>query len=401
MKSYSLIIGNSKYTYEITQTDVVIVEKSANAFICYNIGSEMNLHTLEYVLHYVSSPIYASIFDHVFIVSNNTETLELCFNDERCETVYVKQENIIEVPPHLFKPRSEYIFDRAYHPEMGYLSLVKNILKSGELRADRTGIGTRSLFGAQLKFNLQDGFPLLTTKRVFFRAVVEELLWFLRGDTDANILKDNGIHIWDDNATREFLDGRNLTEYPEGVLGPVYGFQWRHWGAEYDPNLCEGGIDQLQKVMDQIKSDPTSRRIIMSAWNVGDLEKMALPPCHILTQFQVSSDKKLNCSMYQRSADVGLGVPFNIASYALLTHLIAHSTGLEVGTLTLSFGDVHIYLNHIEGLKEQITRKPRKFPILELLHDEDQIRQPWEWSYQDIELHEYKPHKIIKLDMAI
>lgn len=272
--------------------------------------------------------------------------------------------------------------------ELSYLKLVRKIISKGEKRDDRTGVGTLSLFGTQLKFDLREGFPLLTTKRIFFRGVVEELLWFLRGSTNTKELSSKGIHIWDDNSTREFLDSRGLFDYPEGELGPIYGYQWRNWGG-----------DQLLNVLHQIKEDPNSRRIILSAWNVGELEKMALPPCHIMAQFQVEKNQYLNCSMYQRSADMGLGVPFNIASYALLVHLIARSTNLEVGTLTMSFGDTHIYLNHLEGMKIQLERTPRELPQIELISKE--VKLPWEWTYEEIILKGYNPYGKIPLKMAI
>lgn len=403
MKCFSLIVGLHCYKREITHNNVVIFEERKNRFVCHNIGSEHTLHTLEHALHYVSSPSYSLIIEHVYVVSRNMETIKKCFLDERCKTVYEVLSNITHVPVHIFKATTHdryTVYERFLHPEVAYLELLKDILDNGELRGDRTKIGTRALFGTQLKFDLGYGFPLLTTKKVFFRAVFEELIWFLNGNTNSMKLSEKGIHIWDDNGTREFLDGRNLTEYPEGELGPIYGFQWRHWGSEYSTTSDNhvGGIDQLLRVIDQIQNDSNSRRIIMSSWNVSDLDKMALPPCHILVQFQVTTDKRLNCSVYQRSADMGLGVPFNIASYALLTHFIAHTTNLSVGTLTMSFGDTHIYLNHIEGLKRQLERHPREFPTLEL---SDQEKMPWEWTFEDIAIKNYNPYESIKLKMAV
>lgn len=234
---------------------------------------------------------------------------------------------------------------------------------TGKTRSDRTGVGTVSIFGAQMRFNLRDDiFPLLTTKRVFWRAVVEELLWFIKGSTNAKELQDKKVHIWDGNSTREFLDKLGLTEREEGDLGPVYGFQWRHFGAEYktchDDYTCQG-IDQLNDVIKRIRTNPNDRRIIMSAWNVSDLKIMALPPCHCLVQFYVA-DGELSCQLYQRSADMGLGVPFNIASYALLTCMIAHVTGLKTGDFVHTLGDAHVYLNHVEPLKEQVSREHAK-----------------------------------------
>lgn len=228
---------------------------------------------------------------------------------------------------------------------------------AGKKRSDRTGVGTVSIFGAQMRFDLRnDIFPLLTTKRVFWRAVLEELLWFIKGSTNAKELQDKNVHIWDGNSTREFLDKNGFHDREEGDLGPVYGFQWRHFGAEYKTchdDYTGKGIDQLNEIIERIRNNPNDRRIIMSAWNVTDIPKMALPPCHCFVQFYVA-DGELSCQLYQRSADMGLGVPFNIASYALLTYMIAHVTGLKPGDFIHTLGDAHVYLTHIEPLKEQV-----------------------------------------------
>lgn len=273
--------------------------------------------------------------------------------------------------------------------EKGYLDLLKDILENGEKRGDRTNVGTISKFGAQLRFDLSQGFPLLTTKKVFFRGIKEELLWFLNGSTDAKLLSDKGIHIWDSNGTREFLDAKGLTEHPEGYLGPVYGHQWRNWGG-----------DQLLKAIELIKTNPQSRRIIVSAWNVDDIPNMALPPCHILFQFYVSmKHNTLSCHLYQRSADMALGVPFNIASYALLTHMVARATNLGVGDLVMSLGDAHIYQNHVEGVKEQLERTPKDFPKLVLRPNIGVM--PWEYTSDDIQIENYKYDPKIKFKMAV
>lgn len=262
------------------------------------------------------------------------------------------------------------------HDEKQYINLIKNIIEkgilfycnrlcmaliskyySGKSRSDRTGVGTVSIFGAQMRFSLRNEvFPLLTTKRVFWRAVLEELLWFIKGSTDAKELQAKNVHIWDGNSTREFLDKNGFHDREEGDLGPIYGFQWRHYGAEYKTSSDDytgKGIDQLNEVIHRIRTNPSDRRIVMSAWNVVDLPKMALPPCHCFVQFYVA-DGELSCQLYQRSADMGLGVPFNIASYALLTCMIAHVTKLKPGDFVHTLGDAHIYLNHIEPLKEQV-----------------------------------------------
>lgn len=226
------------------------------------------------------------------------------------------------------------------HEEYQYLRHIKNIIEKNVKRSDRTGVGTYSIFGAQMRYTLRDDiFPLLTTKRVFFRGVVEELLWFIKGSTNALELRDKNIHIWDANSTREYLDSIGLTDREEGDLGPVYGFQWRHFGTEYKGmhvDYKNKGIDQLAHIINTIKTKPTDRRIIMTAWNPIDIPEMALPPCHCLVQFFVE-DGELSCQLYQRSADMGLGVPFNIASYALLTYMIAHVTGLKVNMFLNNF----------------------------------------------------------------
>ncbi|KAI8043471.1 thymidylate synthase [Drosophila gunungcola] len=286
--------------------------------------------------------------------------------------------------------------------EEQYLDLLRHIIANGERRTDRTEVGTLSVFGSQMRFNIRDCFPLLTTKRVFFRAVAEELLWFVAGKTDAKLLQAKNVHIWDGNSTREFLDKLGHTERSVGDLGPVYGFQWRHFGAEYgtcDDDYTGKGIDQLRQVIDTIRNNPSDRRIIMSAWNPPDIPKMALPPCHCLAQFYVSQTRgELSCQLYQRSADMGLGVPFNIASYALLTYMIAHVTGLKPGDFVHTMGDTHVYLNHVEPLKEQLERTPRPFPKLVIKR---QVQDIEDFRFEDFEIVDYKPYPKIKMDMAV
>ncbi|EDV57554.1 thymidylate synthase [Drosophila erecta] len=285
--------------------------------------------------------------------------------------------------------------------EMQYLDLLSEILANGEQRMDRTEVGTLSMFGCQMRFNMRESFPLLTTKRVFFRAVAEELLWFVAGKTDAKLLQAKNVHIWDGNSSREFLDSLGLTERSVGDLGPVYGFQWRHFGAEYatcDDDYSGKGIDQLRRVIDTIKNNPSDRRIILSAWNPVDMPKMVLPPCHCLAQFFVSTRGELSCQLYQRSADMGLGVPFNIASYALLTYMIAHVTGLKPGDFVHTMGDTHVYLNHVEPLKEQLKRTPRPFPKLNIKR---QVQDIDDFRFEDFEIVDYNPYPKIKMDMAV
>lgn len=287
-----------------------------------------------------------------------------------------------------------------HHDEFEYLNLCRKILEQGKQKGDRTGTGTRSIFGAQMRFNLRDSFPLLTTKRVFWRGVLEELLWFIRGSTSAKELAEKKVHIWDANGSREFLDKSGFQDREEGDLGPVYGFQWRHFGAEYKDmhsDYTGQGVDQLAEVIETIKTNPNSRRIIMCAWNAKDISKMALPPCHTMCQFYVC-DGELSCQLYQRSADMGLGVPFNIASYSLLTYMIAHVTGLKPGDFVHTIGDAHVYLNHIEPIEEQLKREPKPFPTLNIKR---QVSCIDDFKYEDFEIKNYHPHGKIAMKMAV
>jgi len=261
-----------------------------------------------------------------------------------------------------------------------YLDLLEHILKNGAEKSDRTGTGTISVFGHQMRFNLQDGFPLLTTKKLHLRSIIHELLWFLRGDTNIKYLKDNGVSIWNEWA------GEN------GDLGPVYGKQWRRW------ETADGRvIDQISEVINQIKTNPDSRRLIVSAWNVGDLDKMALQPCHALFQFYVAAGK-LSCQMYQRSADTFLGVPYNIASYALLTHMIAQQCGLDAGDFIWTGGDCHIYLNHLEQVKLQLSREPFPPPTLVIKRKPESIL---DYKFEDFEIANYQAHPHISAPVAV
>ncbi|KAJ1961989.1 Thymidylate synthase, partial [Dipsacomyces acuminosporus] len=315
--------------------------------------------------------------------------------------------NYEEFLRYLHRNSSLAIYLETNFEEQQYLQLIRDILTNGEKRGDRTGTGTIALFAPpQLRFSLADDvFPLLTTKRVFWRGVVEELLWFIRGETDANTLREKGVHIWDGNGSREFLDSRGLSHRREGDLGPVYGYQWRHFGAQYkdaDTDYTGQGVDQLADVVRKIRENPTDRRIILSAWNPADMDKMALPPCHMFAQFFVSSpgtsEATLSCQMYQRSCDVGLGVPFNIASYALLTRLIAQVTGLKPGYFVHCMGDTHIYSNHVGALSTQIEREPRPFPKLCIKRTPERID---DFTIDDLELVGYHPYGKIHMDMAV
>ncbi|KAK7201449.1 dihydrofolate reductase-thymidylate synthase [Novymonas esmeraldas] len=289
------------------------------------------------------------------------------------------------------------------HEERQYMDLVSRIMTTGLVKDDRTGVGTIGLFGAQMRFSLRGNrLPLLTTKRVFWRGVCEELLWFLRGETDAQLLADKGVHIWDGNGSREFLDSRGLTENREMDLGPVYGFQWRHFGAAYkgaDASYDGEGVDQIKSIVETLKANPCDRRLLFTAWNPCALHSMALPPCHLLGQFYVNTDtKELSCMLYQRSCDMGLGVPFNIASYALLTILIAKATGLRPGELVHTLGDAHVYRNHVEALREQLQRVPRAFPTLVFTREREYLE---DYESTDMEVVDYAPYPPIKMEMAV
>ena len=264
---------------------------------------------------------------------------------------------------------NNYKITSSNHPEYAYLNLMDRILEKGTYHPDRTGTGVYSYFGEQIRFPIKDSFPLLTTKKMFSKGIIEELLWFLKGQTDNKVLQEKGVKICDGNSTRDFLDKRGLTNYEEGDCGPIYSFQWKHFGAEYKDCHTDykgQGVDQVNYILEELRKDPNSRRIFMSAWNPSDLPKMCLPPCHVSAQFYVRENKFLSCHMYMRSCDVFLGLPFNIASYALLTYMLAAQTGLTPDELIISFGNIHIYSNHVEQVKEQLTREPMEWCTLEL-----------------------------------
>ncbi|MBQ5710168.1 MAG: thymidylate synthase [Alistipes sp.] len=293
-----------------------------------------------------------------------------------------------------------------------YLDLLRTIRNEGVVRGDRTGTGTKGIFGYQMRFNLADGFPLLTTKKVFLKGVIHELLWFLRGDTNIKYLVENGVHIWDSDAFRyynelcvkhgvlpvdldTFLAAAGVESpiegYKFGDLNHVYGYQWRSW-----PKASGEVVDQIANVIHTLKTNPTSRRMIVSAWNVADVEDMALPPCHTMFQFFVA-EGKLSCQLYQRSADTFLGVPFNIASYALLTMMIAKECGLEPGDFVHTLGDAHLYLNHLEQADEQLAREPRPLPKMLLNPD---VKSIFDYKYEDFTLEGYDPHPAIKAPLS-
>lgn len=277
--------------------------------------------------------------------------------------------------------------------ELGYLQLLKKVIEEGEERKTRNST-TRSIFGETLEFDITNEFPLLTTKRVFWRGVVEELLWFLRGDTNSKLLEEKGVNIWKGNSSREFLDSLNLHNYEEGDCGPVYGYQWRNFGGSYIQKEING-IDQLNNIIDELKNNPTSRRMFMSAWNPMMEKQMVLPPCHVSYQFYVRDGKYLDCQMYQRSADLFLGLPFNIASTALLTSILAKHTGYISGKIRICIGDCHIYHEHFNAVEEQLSRIHKQMPMLNI-KDFEKIE---DLVYEDFELINYNPHNTIKAPM--
>jgi thymidylate synthase len=261
-----------------------------------------------------------------------------------------------------------------------YLDLMQHVLDHGTRKEDRTGTGTLSVFGYQMRFDLGQGFPLVTTKKLHLRSIIHELLWFLQGDTNVQYLRDNGVSIWDEWADEK------------GDLGPVYGYQWRSWPAADGKH-----IDQISQVLDQIRNNPDSRRIIVSAWNVGEIDNMALPPCHAFFQFYVA-DGRLSCQLYQRSADIFLGVPFNIASYALLTLMTAQACGMQAGDFIHTLGDAHLYSNHLEQARTQLQRQPRSLPGMKINPD---VKDLFAFRFEDFELYDYDPHPHIKAPVAV
>ena len=358
------------------------------------------------------SKLYVTRFDDNYHPRNTTHSFpSQLFNDMKLVKQSAINHEICE-RPHLETPKSfldEYLKEQTSksisftfdiyqnkneinEEEYQYLNLLKKVLEEG-LETESRNSKVFSLFGEKMVYDLSKGFPLLTTKRVGYKTVLRELLWFIRGSTSNKELTDKKVHIWTPNSSREFLDSRGL-DYEEGDLGPVYGFQWRHFGAEYedkDTDYRGKGIDQLQNVIDLIKNEPNSRRIILNSWNASDLDKMALPPCHVMCQFNVDTkNNKLDCQLYQRSGDMFLGVPFNIASYAFLTHIIGKITGYQVGRLIHILGDTHIYESHLDAVKEQIERVPYQFPELSIsneLTDINTIKEEY-FTFQNYKYHD-------------
>lgn len=311
------------------------------------------------------------------------------------ELVLTGGEPKVQVPKYVACPMIKV----RYHEEFQYLDILADVLSRGTLKSNRTGTDAYSKFGYQMRFDLSKSFPLLTTKKVALRSIIEELLWFIRGSTNGNDLLKKNVRIWELNGARSFLDNLGFTEREEHDLGPIYGFQWRHCGAKYldmHADYSGQGVDQLKIVIDKIKNNPNDRRLIVCSWNVADLGRMALPPCHCLFQFYVS-EGKLSCMMHQRSCDLGLGVPFNIASYSILTAMIAQVCGLELGEFVHNLADAHIYVDHVEPVKEQISRVPFPFPQLKL---NPEIKSIEEFTIDDINVVNYVSHPPIKMAMS-
>ncbi|KAJ4716557.1 Bifunctional dihydrofolate reductase-thymidylate synthase [Melia azedarach] len=347
---------------------------------------------------YSSFPIMEKNIRHCFTTYVRVRSAVVEPLSQNSDLVFDGKTDSVKFEVKTFSFLPKMVFDR--HEEYLYLRLVEEIISDGNLKDDRTGTGTLSKFGCQMRFNLRKTFPLLTTKKVFWRGVVEELLWFISGSTNAKVLQEKDIHIWDGNASREYLDSVGLREREEGDLGPVYGFQWRHFGARYTDMHADysgQGFDQLLDVIDKIKNNPNDRRIILSAWNPSDLKLMALPPCHMFAQFYVANGE-LSCQMYQRSADIGLGVPFNIASYALLTCMIAHVCDLVPGDFIHVNGDTHVYRTHVRPLQEQLQKLPKPFPILKINPEKKNIDS---FVAADFKLIGYDPHQKIEMKMAV
>ena len=316
--------------------------------------------------------------------------------------MYSNKESLAEAEPKLV---SEGIFSnmqKCCHEEYQYTSLLENILENGTWEEGRNG-KTKSIFGASMRFSLKDGkIPILTTKKTAWKTCLKELLWFISGETNNNLLKEQGVHIWDANASPEFIKGRKLDNYTDGELGPIYGHQWRHFNAKWEGDSHDysgEGVDQLQQIIDALKNPETrtSRRLVMTAWNPCQLDDMALPPCHILCQFNVKNGDQLSCALYQRSNDECCGTPFNIASYSFLTHLLAKHCGLEAYEFVYFKGNCHIYEDHIEGAKIQLQRKPYKFPTISIKQVRDNIN---DYQVEDFEIHNYEHHPPIKFQMV-
>ena len=407
LKNRLNVVLTRSESFQVSESPEVVMYNSVDSCIK---GLSKDHKELEEVFIIGGSDIYRQFLESPVVTT--VYATEIQSDEElRADKFFPKMEEF----PSFTQLESSKIMTSSNHPmrykfvkyesdnmeERQYLDMCENIIDTGYSKSDRTGTGTFSMFGKTMRFSLRGGvMPLMTTKRVFWRGVMEELLFFISGVTDTNILSDKGVRIWEGNTSREFLDSRGLTEYKVGEFGKMYGFEWRHWGAEYKGSSHDysgEGIDQLQNCIDMIKNDPDSRRVIMSAWNPSDLPESVLPPCHYSVQFACYGDE-LSMIVTMRSVDIGLGFPFNVASYSLLLHMVCQITDKEPGDIVFNTGDCHVYKNHVDGLKEQISREPREFPIIKL---NESIGNIDDFKASDIELVGYYPHDSIKLKMAI
>jgi len=419
----STTLGKNRLTVVLTRgndftsevNDVITYNGSLNPLVLKNfLRDSFSEHTIGTVFYcggqtiYEQALVYAPFFDS-FLVTHLDLNVEHC---DRYFDLKALHKNCFSVSCNFFESKNEPSgkivtyeanFKNAKNKEeVAYLQLCKHILLNGEKRDDRTGVGTYSLFGQRLEFSLYNGvLPCLTSKKLAIKSVIKELLWFISGSTNSKVLENQGVKIWTGNTSREFLDKRGLSDLQEGDIGAGYGFQWRHFGADYkgmDECYDEQGIDQLSEIVNLIKNDPFSRRIILTAWNPAALSSMALPPCHMMAQFYVSAEGELSCQMYQRSCDVFLGIPFNIMSYSLLTHMIAHVCGLRASKLIMCLGDTHIYQNHVEQVLTQLKNVPNSFPILKLSED---VKSIFDFKMEHINIMDYQSYKAINAPMAV
>ena len=387
-RTENLLVPENVLIYNNDRTCILSLSKMKDIDEVFIIGgSEI------YKVFLDTSVITTLYVTHVHMSGNKADSFFIIPDDF---TLSEKSDEHVGTPSYTFET-----YKRVNNEELQYLDSCRDIMDNGSLKGDRTGTGTLSKFGVTMRFSLEDGrIPVLTTKKVYWKAVVSELLWMISGSTDARILKQQGIKIWDGNSTREFNDSIGFTQREAGDLGPIYGHQWRHFGAPYidsKTNYSGKGIDQLQRCIDLIINVPTSRRIVMSAWNASDIDIMNLAPCHCLVQFYVA-DGKLSLSLYQRSGDMGLGIPFNISSYALLLCLVAQVTNLKRGEFIHNIGDCHVYNDHVEALCTQVYREPKKFPCMAL---NPMVRTIDDFKMGDICLMDYYPDSPIKMRMAI
>lgn len=392
-KSLNKIILENEKTYFVNDLDNIIDELKLNNFIdiIWIIGGEKIYY--QTIQRYDIDYLYVTKINYIYNYNLNDNVKYFPYFHEYYDLISYNKPftNHDKLTFYIYKRKSQ---------ETQYIDLLKKTLNIGKFKNDRTQTNILSFAGSQSRYSLFNQFPLLTTKKMFFKGIVEELLWFLRGETNAKILKNKGVKIWDKNSSKEYLNSIGLINNEEGDCGPIYGFNFRYFGAKYidcNTDYTGQGFDQLIDVINKLKNDANSRRIIINLWNPNDLDKVCLPPCHVLYQFIVY-DNKLTCSMYQRSGDLGLGVPFNIASASLLTYIIGFLTNLIPYELVHTIGDNHIYLNHIDILKEQINKKPYKFPTLKINNrNQNNVEN---FILDDFKLNDYKSHEILKMEMS-